>query len=289
VGTQSQVVEYRNLPQVIDKLERGPEPYDACFVPRRTHYTGDVRIHDIAYAGGELWIVATRFSCLATLDNEYSFVPRWRPPFITALAADDRCHLNGLCVIDERPRYVTALGASDEAGGWREHKATGGVLIDVDSSETVVSGLSMPHSPRWYRDQLWILESGEGTLATVDLADGSVETVAELPGFTRGLAFAGPLAFVGLSQVREATTFGGLPLTGRLEERQCGVWIVNVETGAVVGFLRFEDLVQEIFDVQVLPGLRFPEFAEHGSDAVNLSYVVPDDALAVTAATSSTA
>lgn len=289
VGTQSQVVEYRNLPQVIDKLERGPEPYDACFVPRRTHYTGDVRIHDIAYAGGELWIVATRFSCLATLDNEHSFVPRWRPPFITALAADDRCHLNGLCVIDERPRYVTALGASDEAGGWREHKATGGVLIDVDSSETVVSGLSMPHSPRWYRDRLWILESGEGTLATVDLADGSVETVAELPGFTRGLGFAGPLAFVGLSQVREATTFGGLPLTGRLEERQCGVWIVNVETGDVVGFLRFEDLVQEIFDVQVLPGLRFPEFAEHGSDAVNLSYVVPDDALAVTAATSSTA
>ena len=52
VGTQSQVVEYRNLPQVIDKLEQGPEPYDACFVPRRTHYTGDVRIHDIAYAGG---------------------------------------------------------------------------------------------------------------------------------------------------------------------------------------------------------------------------------------------
>jgi uncharacterized protein (TIGR03032 family) len=147
----------------------------------------------------------------------------------------------------------------------------------------------MPHSPRWHRDRLWILESGEGTLATVDLADGSVETVAELPGFTRGLSFAGPLAFVGLSQVREATTFGGLPLTGRLEERQCGVWIVNVETGDVVGFLRFEDLVQEIFDVQVLPGARFPEFAEHGSDAVNLSYVVPDEALAATAATSSVA
>jgi uncharacterized protein (TIGR03032 family) len=138
----------------------------------------------------------------------------------------------------------------------------------------------MPHSPRWYRDRLWILESGEGSLATVDLDSGKAETVVELPGFTRGLSFAGPYAFVGLSEVREATTFGGLPLTGRLEERQCGVWVVNLDSGEVVGFLRFEDLVQEIFDVAILPGLRFPEIAEHGSDAVNLSYILPDAELA---------
>ena len=154
------------------------------------------------------------------------------------------------------------------------------MLIDVDSSETVIRGLSMPHSPRWYRDRLWLLESGQGSLATVDLDTGTVETVAELPGFTRGLAFAGSLAFIGLSQVREATTFGGLPLTGRLEERQCGVWVVNIETGAIVAFLRFEDLVQEVFEVALLPGLRFPEIAEHGSDAVNLSYVLPPAELA---------
>jgi uncharacterized protein (TIGR03032 family) len=133
----------------------------------------------------------------------------------------------------------------------------------------------MPHSPRWYRDRLWLLESGQGTLAVADLDAGTVETVVELPGFTRGLTFAGPLAFIGLSEVREATTFGGLPLTGRLEDRQCGVWVVNIETGTVIGFLRFEDLVQEIFDVAILPGLQFPELAEHGSDVVNLSYVVP--------------
>jgi uncharacterized protein (TIGR03032 family) len=138
----------------------------------------------------------------------------------------------------------------------------------------------MPHSPRWYRDRLWVLESGQGTLAVVDLDTGTVETVTELPGFTRGLAFAGPLAFVGLSQIREATTFGGLPLTGRLEERMAGVWVVNIETAKVIGFLRFEDQVQEIFDVAILPGQRFPEIAEHGSDAVNLSYVLPDEAAA---------
>src|SRR5207344_3111754 len=119
------------------------------------------------WAVEELWVVNTRFSCLCTLHPDYSFVPRWRPAFISALAAEDRCHLNGLAVVDDRVRYVTALGETDTPGGWREDKASGGVLIDVDSSETVVRGLSMPHSPRWYRDQLWLLESGQGSLATV--------------------------------------------------------------------------------------------------------------------------
>lgn len=279
VGTTSQVWEYHNVPSLLDKLQP-PGKHDACFVPRRSHYTGDIRIHEIAYAADELWLVNTRFSCLCTLDAEHSFVPRWRPPFITAYAAEDRCHLNGLAVVDDRVRYVSMLGASDEAGGWREEKAGGGLIMDVPSSEPVVRGLSMPHSPRWYRDRLWVLESGEGTLAVCDLDAGTAETVAQLPGFTRGLSFLGPLAFIGLSEVRESATFGGLPLTGRLEERQCGVWVVNIETGQTIAFLRFEDLVQEIFAVHALPGVRFPEIAEHGSDAVKLTFVLPDEALA---------
>jgi uncharacterized protein (TIGR03032 family) len=281
IGTKSQVFEYHNVPSLSQKLEPAGK-HDACFVPRRSHYTGDIRIHEIAYAASDLWLVNTRFSCLCTLDNRHSFIPRWRPPFISKLAAEDRCHLNGLAVVDDEVRYVSMLGTSDEAGGWRENKARGGILMEVGSNEVVASGLSMPHSPRWYRDQLWVLESGEGAIGRVDLDTGEVETVAELPGFTRGLSFAGPLAFVGLSEVRESTTFGGLPLTGRLEERQCGVWVVNIETGQTIAFLRFEDLVQEIFAVVVLPGMRFPEIAEHGSKAVDMTYVLPDAALADT-------
>ena len=279
VGTRAHIWEYRNVPDVCEKLEPAPIEHDACLIPRRSHCTGDISVHDLAYADGELWAVATRFSCLVTFDDEHSFVPRWRPSFISSLAPEDRCHLNGLAVDDERVRFVTALGESDAAGGWRAKKADGGIVIDVESSETIAAGLSMPHSPRWHRDRLWLLESGEGSLATVDLDTGAVETVVALPGFTRGLALAGSLAFVGLSQVREATTFGGLPLTGRLEERCCGVWIVDLDTAGIIGFLRFEDVVQEIFDVALLPGLRFPEIAEHGSDAVNLTYRVPEVAL----------
>ena len=275
IGTRAEVLDYRDFPAVAAKVEPQGK-HDACFLPRNKHFTGDIRIHEIEYAQGELWLVATNFSCLATLDAEHSFIPRWKPPFISQLTAEDRCHLNGLCVIDDEPRYVTALGETDVAGGWRENKANGGVLIDIESGETVLRGLSMPHSPRWYDGKMWVLESGKGTISVADLDAGTTETVAELPGFTRGLLFAGGLAFIGLSQVRETATFGGLPLMERLDERLCGVWAVNPQTGQIAGFLRFEEQVQEVFDVELLSGIRYPEIAEEGSDAATNSFMLPE-------------
>jgi uncharacterized protein (TIGR03032 family) len=123
---------------------------------------------------------------------------------------------------------------------------------------------------------MWVLESGKGTISVADLDAGTFETVCELPGFTRGLLFAGGLAFIGLSQVRETATFGGLPLMERLDERLCGVWAVNPVSGQIVGFLRFEELVQEVFDVALLAGTRYPEIAEEGSDAATNSFMLPE-------------
>ena len=156
--------------------------------PRAAFFTGDLNVHDLAYdQSGALWFVNTRFSCLATLDRDHNFVPRWRPKFVTALEPSDRCHLNGLCIVDQRVRFVTALAETDTPAGWREHKGKGGLLIDVASGEFVARGLSMPHSPRWHDGRMWVLESGKGALSTIDLATGKVETVVELPGFTRAV------------------------------------------------------------------------------------------------------
>jgi uncharacterized protein (TIGR03032 family) len=274
LGTRTEVWDLRDMPEVAPKVEP-VGLHDACYLPRNRHVTGDISVHELGFAGGELWVVATAFSCLATLDADHSFVPRWRPPFVSAIAPGDRCHLNGLAVVADAVRYVTALGQTDEPGGWRAGKASGGVILDVPSSEVVVAGLSMPHSPRWHDDRLWVLQSGRGELGVVDLATGTVEAVAELPGFTRGMAIVGRTAFVGLSQIRESSTFGDLPLTQRLQERLCGVWMVDLDRGAITGFLRFDDLVQEIFDVAVLSGTRYPEVAQPGSSAVALSYALP--------------
>jgi uncharacterized protein (TIGR03032 family) len=274
LGTRTEVWDFRDVPAVTSRLDP-PGAHDACYVPRNRHVTGEIAIHDIAFADGELWMVNTAFSCLATLDAEHSFVPRWKPSFITALVPEDRCHLNGMAVRDGRVAHVTAFSTTDEAGGWRPHKASGGVVIDVASSEVAIAGLSMPHSPRWHQGQLWLLESGRGTLAVADLDSGTVETVCELPGFTRGLTLVDGIAFIGLSQIRETATFGDLPLTERLSERQSGVWMVDTRSGQLVGFLRFEDLVQEIFDVVLLPGTSFPEIAEPAGSITDHTYVMP--------------
>ena len=278
VGTARHITEFRNVPAVAAKLPPAGK-HDACFLPRNAHVTGDIDIHEMAWEGDELWFVNTRFSCLCTTDADHSFVPRWRPPFVSALAPEDRCHLNGMALVDGRPKYVTALGTTDTAAGWRANKARGGVLLDVDSGEPILTGLSMPHSPRLFNGNLWLLESGDGSIGTVDAARGTFHKLAEVPGFTRGLDFCGKVAFVGLSQVRESAVFSGIPITQRLNERICGVWAVHIETGQILAFLQFEDAVQEIFAVQVVPNSRFPDLINEDNDIIGTTYVLPDEAL----------
>ena len=281
IGTGLHVWEFHDQPEVARQLEPAGR-HDACFLPRHAIVTGQIGIHEIAWAGDELWIVNTRFSCLCTPDPRYSFVPRWRPRFVSALAPEDRCHLNGLGLREGRPAFVTALGETDSPAAWRENKARGGCLVDVPSGEVIARGLSMPHSPRWHNGRLWILESGAGSLSVVDLAAGRLNTVALLPGFTRGLDFFGPYAFIGLSQVRESALFSGIPITDRLpvEERSCGVWVVDTRTGETVAFLRFESGVQEVFAVQVLPDRRYPDVLTDDQPTVANAFLLPDEALA---------
>jgi uncharacterized protein (TIGR03032 family) len=279
VGTAVEIWEYHDVPAVARRLQPAGR-HDVCFLPRSAVVTGDIQVHEMAWAGGELWFVNTRFSCLCTRDPVHSFVPRWRPPFVSALAPEDRCHLNGLGVVDGQPTFVTALGATDTPGGWRADKASGGVLLEVATGAVRAQGLSMPHSPRWYAGKLWLLESGKGGVGVVDLASGRFEQKAELPGFTRGLDFCGRLAFVGLSQVRESAVFSGIPIAQRpLAERSCGVWVVDIQTGQTVAFLRFEDAVQEIFAVQVLHGVHYPDLINDDRALIADSFVLPEPAL----------
>ena len=278
IGARSEVWELRNTPAAVGRLSPAGS-YDACYLLRNRRVTGDIDIHEMVWCGEELWCVNTRFSCLCTLDFQHSFVPRWRPPFISSYGLGDRCHLNGLGARDGRPRYITALGETDKTSGWRDNKTSGGIIMDIDNNQIIARGLSMPHSPRWYKEQLWVLESGRGAISTVDPESGKVETLTTMPGFTRGLTFWGPLAFVGLSQVRETALFSGIPITETAQERVSGVWVVHIETGEVVAFLRFDDAVQEIFAVEVLPGIRYPELATMADhkELLASSFVLPDE------------
>lgn len=237
--------------------------YDCLYVPQVGYITGDLDVHDVAVdSEGRLVFVNTLFSCLATVSEQHSFRPLWQPPFISRLAAEDRCHLNGLALRDGQSRYVTAVSQSDVADGWRDKRWDGGVLIDATKNEVILTGLSMPHSPRWYRDRLWLLNSGTGEFGHADLKERTFEPVAFCPGYLRGLAFSGDFAVVGLSKPRHNKTFSGLPLDERLSakdaEPRCGLQVIDLRSGDIVHWLRIEGVVEELYDVALLPGVRRP-------------------------------
>lgn len=239
------------------------EGHDRLYVPKVGVTTGDLDVHDVAVeTGGRVVFVATGFNCIGTTDERYSFAPVWRPPFIGALVAEDRCHLNGLALEEGRCRYVTAVSETDRRDGWREHRQDGGVVLEVPGGEVVARGFSMPHSPRVHRGELWVLNSGTGWLGRVDRRAGKFEPVAFCPGYLRGLAFVGDFAVAGLSQARERKTFGGLALDGELARHgataECGLRIIDLRTGAVAHWIRLEGMVSELYDVAVLPGVTRP-------------------------------
>ena len=237
--------------------------YDVAYIPRVGYTTGHIDVHDVAVAAdGSVVFVNTMFGCLATFSERASFRPLWRPPFLSALVPEDRCHLNGLAMRDGRAAYVTVVAKSDVADGWRDRRRDGGCVLDVPSGDTIAAGLSMPHSPRWYRDRLWVLNSGTGEFGSVDLASGRFEPIAFCPGYLRGLAFAGDYAVVTLSKPRHAT-FHGLPLDDRLQQRgaepQCGLQIIDLRSGTIAHWLRIDGtLVTELYDSVVLLGVRQP-------------------------------
>ncbi|MGA0613413.1 TIGR03032 family protein [Paracoccus sp. KR1-242] len=244
-----------------------PGGADRRFAPVEGRVTGQIDLHDIAMTqidGAPRPIfVNTLCNCLATISDRDSFRPLWMPRFISALVAEDRCHLNGLAMDGTRPAYVTAVGTSDVADGWRDQRQAGGVVIDVDSGEIAAAGLSMPHSPRLYRGRLWLLNSGTGEFGQIDLRDGSFTPLCFCPGFARGLAFSGNHAVIGLSLPRHGGSFSGLELDQRLARKsatpRCGLLVVDLTSGRVEHWLRFGHTITELYDTAVLPRTRMAE------------------------------
>jgi uncharacterized protein (TIGR03032 family) len=238
------------------------DQYDKCYVPRNAQTIGDLDIHELGIRkDGRVVFVNTKYSCLAELSLTHSFKAIWKPDFISKLAPEDRCHLNGLAMVNGEPKYVTAVCKSDTVDGWRDRRQNSGVVIDIDTNEIVCEGLSMPHSPRWANGKLWVLNAGTGELGWVDFATKSFVPLTFLPGFLRGLSIIGTTAAVGLSKPRNQR-FEGLQLDAELAKRDtdpwCGVQIISLVNGDVQQWIRFEGDITEIFDICILPNVRNP-------------------------------
>ena len=236
--------------------------HDKLFVPRNAHTTGNIDIHEMGIRkDGKMVFINTKYSCLCEPSMVHSFKPIWKPSFISKLAPEDRCHLNGLAMVDGEPKYVSAICKSDVVDGWRDRRHESGIIIDIETDEIVAEGLSMPHSPRVYNDQIWVLNSGSGELGTIDKKTKKFVPYTFLPGFLRGLAFHNGHAFTTLSKPRHGR-FEGLSLDQKLKDKDadawCGVQIISLTTGDVAQWIRFDGGITELFDICVLPGVKNP-------------------------------
>lgn len=269
LATLFQIQRFEN---VLKPGERVNHTYDACYVPRLTHTTGVLDAHDVGLLeSGEIIFVNTRYNCLATTSLRDSFTPVWKPPFISQIISEDRCHLNGMAMEKGKPRYVTAVSQSNTIDGWRDRRADGGVVLDVETGEAVCTGLSMPHSPRIFNDKLWVLNSGTGELGSVDVKKKTFTPKAFCPGFLRGLSFRGKYAFVGLSKPRYER-FEGLLLDEKLKtadsEPWCGVQVIDLEAGTCVEWFRIDGAIAEIYDVAIVPEVACPMSLGFASDEI---------------------
>lgn len=298
LGTLTQVMEYKRNDVILQKikegelddtgkmtkkvLEKDPEEMkilqekrqkelaeikkaDALYMVRAGLTTGMINIHDIAWGNEGLWVVNSTFSCLATMSPSHSFVARWKPSFITELAPEDRCHLNGMALKDGKPKYVTTFNRSNSRDSWTTKDKNNGILMDVDTEEILIDGLVMPHSPRYHNGKVYVCNSGRGTLLELDPVTRKITELFKLQGFPRGINFIGPLMFVGLSKTRKSKTKQSLPINEEFAETYSGIWIYNLESRSEVAYLKFSGDVEQLYDIAVIPDAVRPALLTIGN------------------------
>ncbi|UCH15835.1 MAG: TIGR03032 family protein [Bacteroidales bacterium] len=275
IACKNEVIVLRNSSGLAKHYPSKPNTYDALYLPRALYYTGQLSLHDMNYVNNKLTAINTLFSCISVIDEQYSFKTIWKPGFIDALAPEDRCHLNGMAVTGEKIEFVTALGNTNTKQGWRENKLTGGVIIHLPTGEIVLNGLAMPHSPRVYDNNLYFLQSARGELMKADLKNNKHEVITRLNSFARGMAKAGDYLFIGVSKLRHTdSVFADLPIAG---SSFAGIIIVHLPLAKIVGHIRYEANVEEIYDVKIIQGFRRPNILNPGKTEHRMALVNETD------------
>ncbi len=252
LACRDEVIIFANSPELARSYPKKQGTYDTLYMPRATYHVGALDIHDLSWGEEGLYAVNTLFSCLILINDSYNFVPYWTPPFIKDLKSEDKCHLNGMVMLNNKPKYATAFNQGNSFQSWREGVTTDGVLMDVETNDIIAGNLAMPHSPRFIEGGLYVLLSATGEIIKVDPKTGSYVTVTRLDGFVRGMAYYKDFLFVGLSRLRQnSSTFAKLKIAEK--SNYAGIAIVHLPTGSFVGEIKYHSSVDEIYDVQIMP------------------------------------
>lgn len=252
LACKDEVILFADSPELAACYPKKTNTYDALYMPRATYHSGPLDIHDLSWGEKGIYAVNTLFSCIVTIDHNYNFVPVWIPPFIKDLKSEDKCHLNGLVMLDQKPKYATAFNQGNSYQSWRNGVTTDGVLMDIESNEIIAANLKMPHSPRLFNNQLFLLFSATGEIVKIDPESGSYDVVTRVSGFVRGMAYYKDFLFIGLSKLRQnSSTFAKLEIAKK--SLNAGIAIVHLPSGSLYGEIKYHASVDEIYDVQVLP------------------------------------
>ncbi|HRN42676.1 MAG TPA: TIGR03032 family protein [Vicingus sp.] len=269
-----EVIVFQNSRELAEHYPNKQNTYDSLWLPRATYYTGLVDLHDIDFGNDGIYAVNTSFSCICKIDGEYNFTPYWKPNFIDKVMPGDACHLNGMVMQSGKPKYVTALGKTAVSQGWREHIVDGGILMDVEKNEIILDGLAMPHSPKMYNNELYMLTSASGEFIKVNLENKTYETIKKFEGFCRGLSFYQEFAFIGFSKLRKnSSTFAKLSFSDKANF--AGIKIIHMPTQAQVGEIIYETSVDEIYEVSILENSVRPNILNTTDDIHKYSLAIP--------------
>lgn len=275
LACKDQVIVFSANDDLAKHYPKSPHTYDTMFLPRLTYHTGALDIHDLQFGDNDsLYAVNTLFSCLVRIDADYNFVPFWAPPQITELVSEDRCHLNGMAFKNGKPKYASAFGLGNSFQSWRDTVTTAGVIFDVETNQVVVNNLPMPHSPKVYNNELYVLLSATGELAKINVNSGKYDVVTKIEGFVRGMSLYKDYLFIGTSKLRKnSSTFAKLAFAEKANK--CSIVVVHLPTGSIAGNITYTTSVDEIYDIHVIPDKIRPNILNTTTDDYKGALSIP--------------
>ncbi len=249
--------------------------YSHLYIPQCKFNTGIVDTHEITWTDQGLLFTNTLFSCLSRMSYHYHFEEAWRPSFISELAPEDRCHLNGIALRDGKPKYATMFAKTDENKGWRKLPFDSGLLMDIESGEILLDKLALPHSPVYFDNKIYFLQSATGDVMYYDLKTKQAVKLNNFKSFVRGMEVLDKYIFLGMSKIRpDSQFFSELPVTA--EESTCAIRVLNRETGKEVAGLTYTDKIEEIFAVKIARGVKCPGLLTERDELYDKCLSIPD-------------
>ena len=275
IACKDEVIVFKNSKELAKFYPKAPDKYDALYLPRATFHTGAIDIHDLNFGdNGELYAVNTLFSSIVRIDDNYNFTPYWTPPFIDKITSEDRCHLNGMAMLNGKPKYATAFNNGNTSQSWRDRVTESGIIMDVEKNIIIAEGLAMPHTPRIFNNELYVLLSATGELVKVNAESGDYDVIVSLDGFVRGMSFHKDYLFIGLSKIRKkSTTFGKLDFSENSNE--AGIVVIHLPTKRIIGKLTYLTSLEEIYDIHILANKKRPNILNTINDDHKRSLMIP--------------